>query len=88
MAWSTRSWCGQRCIDRVGAVAALPLWTWLLTVAAMTLGGPGDDIILGGRGVMAYGAVLLIALGVVPPVWLVLWRRRRAQARHGPGRQV
>lgn len=57
-------------------LAALPLWTWLLTIAAMTLGGPGDDVILDGRGVMAYGALLLIVLGMVPPVW-VLWQRRR-----------
>ena len=57
-------------------VAALPLWTWLLTVAAMSLGGPGDDVILGGNGLMAYGALLLILLGVVPPVW-VLWRTSR-----------
>jgi hypothetical protein len=28
-------------------VAALPLWTWLLTVALMTLRGPGGDIIFG-----------------------------------------
>ena len=54
-------------------VAALPLWTWLLTVAAMSLGGPGDDVILGGNGLMAYAAPLLILVGVVPPV-LVLWR--------------
>jgi hypothetical protein len=55
-------------------VAALPLWTWLLTVAVISMGGPGDDVILGGQGVMAYGALLLILLGVAPPVW-VLWRR-------------
>ena len=55
-------------------VAALPLWTWLLTVAVISMGGPADDVILGGRGVLAYGALLLIVLGVVPPVW-VLWRR-------------
>jgi hypothetical protein len=55
-------------------VAALPLWTWLLTVAVMSSGGPGDDVILGGQGLMAYGALLLIGLGVTPPVW-VLWRR-------------
>jgi len=55
-------------------LAALPLWTWLLTVAVMSMGGPGDDVILGGRGLMAYGALLLIVLGVTPPVW-VLWRR-------------
>lgn len=55
-------------------LAALPLWTWLLTVAVISMGGPGDDIILGGQGVLAYGALVLIVLGVVPPVW-VLWRR-------------
>jgi len=55
--------------------AALPLWTWLLTVALANLGGPGDDVILGGRGVMAYGALLLIVFGVVPPA-VVLWRGR------------
>src|SRR6202012_384092 len=26
-------------------LAALPLWTWLLTVLAMAAGGPGDDVI-------------------------------------------
>ncbi|MGH3968169.1 MAG: hypothetical protein ACRDTV_08680 [Mycobacterium sp.] len=55
-------------------LAALPLWTWLLTVGVVSMGGPGDDIILGGQGLMAYGALVLIVLGVVPPVW-VLWRR-------------
>ena len=55
-------------------VAALPLWTWLLTVAVMSIGGPGDDVIFGGQGLMAYGALLLVVLGVAPPVW-VLWRR-------------
>ncbi|MEB4210308.1 hypothetical protein [Mycobacterium sp. 94-17] len=55
-------------------VAALPLWTWLLTVAVISMGGPADDVILGGGGLMAYGALILLALGVVPPVW-VLWRR-------------
>jgi hypothetical protein len=44
-------------------------------VAVASLGGPGGDIILGGQGVMAYAALLLIVLGVAPPVW-VLWRRR------------
>lgn len=56
-------------------LAALPLWTWLLTVAVLSLGGPGGDIVLGGQGVMAYAALLLIVFGVAPPVW-VLWRRR------------
>jgi hypothetical protein len=60
-------------------VAALPLWTWLLTVAVISMGGPGDDIILGGRGLMSYGALLLIVLGVTPPAW-VLWRSGRSVA--------
>ncbi|OBH83891.1 hypothetical protein [Mycobacterium scrofulaceum] len=55
-------------------LAALPLWTWLLTVAVISMGGPADDVILGGSGVMAYGALILIALGAAPPFW-VLWRR-------------
>ncbi|MBS9535560.1 hypothetical protein KIH27_18400 [Mycobacterium sp. M1] len=58
-------------------LAALPLWTWLLTVALMALGGPGDDLIFAGRGVMAYGVLMMIVLGTAPPCWL-LWRRRRA----------
>ena len=67
-------WAAGRWI-RSPRVAALPLWTWLLTVAAISMGGPADDIILGGKGLMAYGALLLIVLGVAPPVW-VLWRYR------------
>jgi hypothetical protein len=57
-------------------LAALPLWTWLLTVAVLSVGGPGGDVILGGNGLMAYAAPLLVLLGVAPPVW-VLWRTRR-----------
>ncbi|MGE2689802.1 hypothetical protein [Mycolicibacterium pulveris] len=54
-------------------VAALPLWTWLATVAVMTLVRPGDDIVFGGAGVMAYAVLLLLVLGAVPPA-VVLWR--------------
>lgn len=61
-------------------LAALPLWIWLMTVAVMTLGGPGDDVIFGGRGVMAYGVVVMVVLGSAPPAWL-LWRRRQALTR-------
>ena len=56
-------------------LAALPLWTWLLTLLAMCAGGPGGDVIFGGPGVMAYGPFLLLVAGVVPPAW-VLWPRR------------
>jgi hypothetical protein len=60
-------------------LAALPLWCWLLTVAAMTFGGPGDDIVFGGVGVMEYAPLVLIVLGALPPA-LVLWRHVRAPA--------
>jgi hypothetical protein len=69
LVWAAGRW------TRSPRVAALPLWMWLLTVAVISMGGPADDIILGGQGLMRYGALLLIVLGVVPPVW-VLWRGR------------
>ncbi|KAA8969234.1 hypothetical protein [Mycobacterium sp.] len=70
LVWAAGAW------TKSARVAALPLWTWLVTIAVMSLGGPGDDCILamtcGGPG---YRAILLLALGVGLPVW-VLWRRR------------
>lgn len=56
-------------------LAGLPLWTWLATVAALTLGGPGGDIVFGGRGVMAYGVLVLMVFGALPAVLLL--RRMR-----------
>ena len=56
-------------------LVGLPLWTWLATVAVLTLGGPGGDIFFGGPGVMAYSGLLLVILGAVPAV-LVLLRDR------------
>ena len=44
-------------------VAGLPLWTWLATVAVLTLGGPGGDIVFGGPGIMGYAVLLLMVLG-------------------------
>src|ERR1700751_5761369 len=66
LVWAAGLW------TRSPRVAALPLWTWLLTVAVISMGGPADDIILGGQGLMRYGALLLIVLGVGPPVWVLL----------------
>jgi hypothetical protein len=69
LVWAAGSW------TQSARVAALPMWTWLVTIAVMSLGGPGDDCVLamtcGGPG---YRALLLIVLGVALPVW-VLWRR-------------
>jgi hypothetical protein len=70
LVWAAGRW------TRSSRGAALPLWTWLLTVAVISMGGPGDDVILGGQGLMAYGALVLIVLGVAPPAW-VLWRGGR-----------
>lgn len=69
-------WVACRCTSSL-RLAALPLWTWLVAIALMTLGGPGDDLIFADRGVMAYGVLLMILLGSAPPGWL-LWRRREA----------
>jgi hypothetical protein len=73
LVWAALQWTSS---PRLGAV---PLWCWLLTVAGLTFGGPGDDIVFGGVGLMEYAPLLLIVLGALPPA-LVLWRRVRADA--------
>jgi hypothetical protein len=73
LVWAASHWtCSPR-------VAALPLWCWLLTIAGLTFGGPGDDIVFGGVGIMEYAPLLLIVLGALPPAWL-LWSHVRAAA--------
>lgn len=79
-------WVAQRCTESL-RLAVLPLWTWLLTIALMTFGGPGDDLIFADRGVMAYGVLLMIVLGSAPPGW-VLWRRRQALTAPATARQA
>lgn len=54
-------------------LAALPLFAWLLTVAVLTLGGPGGGIVFGGTGFVEFAPLILIVLGTLPP-GLVLWR--------------
>lgn len=51
-------------------LAALPLWTWLATVAALTFPGPGDDAVFSAE----YLLLLLIVVGALPPA-LLLYRR-------------
>jgi hypothetical protein len=58
-------------------LAAVALWTWLLTVALLAF-GPGGSTIFGGPGFDAYSPLLLIILGVLPPA-AVLWRRARSK---------
>ncbi|WP_163751795.1 DUF6113 family protein [Mycolicibacterium helvum] len=70
LVWAAVHWTDS---DRL---AALPLLTWLVTVALLTLGGPGGDIVFGGPGVMAYSVLVFLALGAAPPA-LLLWRHNR-----------
>ncbi|WP_428341064.1 hypothetical protein [Mycobacterium sp.] len=67
-------WAAARWTTSV-RVAALPLWTWLLTVLVMCLPGPGDDVIFAGRGLFAYSPLLLLAVGLLPPFWVLLRQR-------------
>ena len=59
-------------------LAALPLFAWLLTVAVLSFGGPGGDIIFGGSGIRALSPILLIAVGAGPAAWMV-WGRNHTQ---------
>lgn len=73
LVWASQQWTAAP------RVAALPLWTWLLTVAGLALGGPGGDIVFGGVGVMAYSPLIFIVVGAAPPAY-VLWRHLRSGA--------
>jgi hypothetical protein len=73
LVWAALQWTS------VPRVAALPLWSWLLTTAGLTFGGPGDDIVFGGVGITQYAPLLLIVLGAGPPAY-VLWRHVRTTA--------
>lgn len=69
LVWAARRWTSS------ARLAALPLWTWLLTVLGMAAGGPGGDIIFDERGVLAYSPLLLLAAGALPPLAILLRRR-------------
>ena len=65
LVWAAGEWTGSK------RLAALPLWTWLLTTVALTLGGPGGDIIFGGPGIMAYSVLIFLLLGALPPALML-----------------
>ncbi len=67
LVWAAGHWSDSR------RLAALPLWTWLATVAAFTLGGPGGDIVFGGPGIMAFSVLIFLLIGTLPAA-LVLRR--------------
>ncbi len=65
LVWAAGHWTESK------RMAALPLWTWLATVAILTLGGPGGDIVFGGSGLMAFSAVIFLVLGALPTAYLL-----------------
>jgi hypothetical protein len=75
LVWAASYWTSSN------SMAAIPLWTWLGTVAVLTLGGPGGDIVFGGTGVLAYSAVLLILFGASPAAFWLWVRSQRRPAR-------
>ena len=75
LVWAASYWTSSN------SMAAIPLWTWLGTVAVLTLGGPGGDIVFGGTGVLAYSAVLLILSGASPAAFWLWVRSQRRPAR-------
>jgi hypothetical protein len=72
LVWAAGPWTSRPLL------AALPVWTWLLTVFVMARPGPGGDVVFGGQGITGYSPFLLLAAGALLPFW-VLWRRRTAQ---------
>ena len=65
LVWAAGDWTHSK------RLAGLPLWTWLATVAVLSLGGPGGDIVFGGPGIMGLSALILIALGALPAATLL-----------------
>ena len=63
-------------------LAALSLWTWLFTLAAMALfGGPGGDVLFGvspGPAFDQWSPIVLLLFGALPP-GIVLWRAAQSQ---------
>jgi hypothetical protein len=70
LVWAAGYWTESR------RLVALPLWTWLATVAVLSLGGPGGDVVFGGPGIMAFSVLLFIILGALPAA-MMLRRMRR-----------
>lgn len=60
LVWAAGYWTESR------RLAALPLWAWLATVGAFTLGGPGGDIVFGGPGIMGFSVLIFLLLGALP----------------------
>jgi hypothetical protein len=72
LVWAAQQWTSST------RLATLPLWAWLATVVGLTLGGPGNDIVFGGPGIMQAGPLVLLVIGALPPV---IWLYRRTPTR-------
>jgi hypothetical protein len=70
LVWAAGRWTSS------SRIAALPLWTWLITVGVLSTGGPADAVIFGGRWPVEYTALWLLLSGVAPPAWVLLRRSR------------
>ena len=68
LVWAALQWTSS------SRLAALPLWTWLATVAGLTFPGPGDDAVFSAE----WALLLLIVVGALPPA-LLLYRRTRSR---------
>jgi hypothetical protein len=64
LVWTAMRWTTS------SRLAAVPLWTWLATVGALTFPGPGDDAVFSAQ----WQLLLLVVAGGLPPA-LVLYRR-------------
>jgi hypothetical protein len=73
LVWAALQWTTN------SRLAALPMWVWLSTVVILLLGGPGDDVVFGGRGIMQASPLIFLLLGATPP-GVVLWRHARRRA--------
>ncbi|GAA2427716.1 hypothetical protein A7G45_29800 [Mycolicibacterium llatzerense] len=73
LVWAALQWTTN------SRLAALPMWVWLSTVVILLLGGPGDDVVFGGRGIMQASPLIFLLLGATPP-GAVLWRHARRRA--------
>lgn len=67
LVWAAGQWTDSH------RLAALPLVAWLVTAAALAVGGPGGDIVFGGPGVMAFSVLIFLVAGALPAA-LVLRR--------------
>lgn len=65
LVWAASQWTSS------GRLMALPVLTFGLTVAVLTLGGPGDDMVLAGAGIAGFGPILLMLIGAGLPLLLM-----------------